>query len=68
MARRLYLFKKSSPSRVTYGKLDAILFCSEVNSAGYSEIEEPTRLSKTLFTREVYTKQDYIPTNIYHLQ
>ena len=27
-------------------KLDAILFCSEVNSAGYSEIEEPIRLRK----------------------
>ena len=42
LARRLCLVKKSS---VTETKQDA-LFCPEVNSAGYSEIEEPIRLRK----------------------
>ena len=33
-------------SPVTESKLNAILFCSEVNSTGYSEIEEPISLRK----------------------
>ena len=33
-------------SSVTQTKLDGILFCSEGNSAEYSQIEEPIRLRK----------------------
>ena len=40
------VYSKLFPSFVTETKLDAILFSSEVNSAEYSEIEEPIRLRK----------------------
>ena len=45
LARRLRLFKKKS-SFVSETKRAAILFCSEVSSAWYSEMEKPIRWRK----------------------
>ena len=40
--------------------MNAILFCSEVNIAGYPEIEEPNQIAReTLLTCEVYAKYRY---------
>ena len=53
LAWRLRLLEKRSSS-VTLTKQGSILFCSEVNSAGYFEIEEPIRLCKKHYSPARY--------------
>ena len=52
LARRLRLLKKSSSIAQT--KRDVILICPEVNSAGYSEIEESIRLRRKRYSSARY--------------
>ena len=55
-----FVYYKNTSSSITETILDAILFCSEVNSAGHSVIEEPIRLRKKHYSPARYILKVYI--------
>ena len=55
-----FAYSKQFSSSVTETKRETIMFCSKVNTAGYSEIEKPNSLrQKTLSTCKVYANKIY---------